>query len=176
MGIGGFGSLEEVDEASNVGGDVGLGVLHGVADASLSGEVEDVGEGDNVEELLKQGGVVKVTFHDENLVFPEHCLTGAFQGGIVVAVEVVEPENAVAAFFEGKGAVAADEASGAGDEDGEAVGAARGGGVADLLLPGGEGGGGGEEVGVGVEVAVGGEVWGEGRVVEGEEEDEDECD
>jgi len=176
LGVGGFGSLEKVDEASDVGGDVGLGVLHGVADAGLCGQVEDVGEGDEVEELLEQGGVVEVTFHDEHLVFPEHCLPGAFKGRVVVVVEVVKPQDTVAALLQGQGAVAAHEARSPSDKDGEAVGAAGGGGVADLLLPGAEGGGGEEVVGVGVEVAVGGVGGGEGRVVEGEEEDEDECD
>ncbi|KAL0920945.1 hypothetical protein M5K25_007964 [Dendrobium thyrsiflorum] len=47
--------------------------------------------------------------------------------GVVVGVEVVEADDAVAAFFEGEGAVAADETCGASDKDGEAGGAARGG-------------------------------------------------
>jgi len=172
LGVGGFGDFEKVDEACNVGGDVGLGVLHGVADAGLGGEVEDVGEGDDVEELLEQGLVVEVPFDDEYLVLPQHCLAGSLEGGVVVGVEVVQTQNPVPPPFQGERAVAPDEARRPRDEDGEAVGAARSGGVADLLLPGAECGG--EEVGVGVEVAVGGV--GEGRVVEGEEEYEDECD
>lgn len=172
LGVGGFGNFEKVDEACNVGGDVGLGVLHGVADAGLGGEVEDVGEGDDVEELPEQGRVVEVPFHDEHLVLGQHCLAGALQRGVVVGVEVVQTQHPVPPSFEGEGAVAADEARSPGDEDGEAVGAARGGGVAHLLLPGAECGG--EEVGVGVEMAVGGV--GEGGVVEGEEEYEDQGD
>lgn len=66
----------------------------------------------------------------------------------------------------------ANEAAGPSDEDGKPVGAARSGGVADLFLPGGAGTveGGGEEVLVGEDV-VG--VIGKRRVIEGEEEDED---
>lgn len=172
LGVGGFGNFQKVDEACNVGGDVGLGVLHRVAHAGLGGEVEDVGEGDDVEELLEQGRVVEIPFDDEDLVLGQHCLASALEGGVVVCVEVVETQHTVSPSFEGERAVAADEASRPRDEDGEAVGAARSGGVAELLLPGAECGG--EKVRVGVEMAVGGV--GEGRVVEGEEENEDECD
>ena len=82
-------------------------------------------------------------------------MAGALQRRVVVGVEVVEAEDAVAALLEGEGAVAPDEAGGAGDEHRHAVGAARGGGVAHLLLPGGAATeGGGEEVGAGVDVVL----------------------
>ena len=45
---------------------VGTGVLHGVADAGLGGEVHDVGEGDDVEELAEERGVVDVAVDDED--------------------------------------------------------------------------------------------------------------
>lgn len=103
----------------------------------------------------------------------------ALQRRVVVGVEVIEAEDAVASFLQREGAVSSDEARGAGDQHRHAVGAAWGGGVADLFLPGGAAAeGGGEEVGAGVEAvvvvggaSVGGDEW---RVVEGEEENEEE--
>jgi len=66
--VGRFAGLEKRDEAGDVAVDVGLGILHGVADAGLGGEVHDVGEGDDVEELGEELGVVDVAFDDEDLV------------------------------------------------------------------------------------------------------------
>lgn len=133
-----------------------------------------MGEGDDVEELAEELGIVEISFDDVYLVLGEELLPRAFEGRVVVGVEVVKAEDAIAALLEGEGAVRADETGGAGDEDGEAVGAAGGGGFADLLLPGGAAAveGGREEAVGGVEVVgVGGGGGGEGRVVKGEEED-----
>ena len=47
--------------------------------------------------------------------FGEERLASALERRVVVGVEVVEAEDAVAALFESEGAVAADEAGGAGD-------------------------------------------------------------
>jgi len=49
---------------------------------------------------------------------------GAFAGGVVVVVEVVQPDDGIAPGQQRLGHVAADEAGGAGDEDGFAQGAA----------------------------------------------------
>lgn len=126
--------------------------------------MEDVGEGDEGEEVGEEFGIVDVAVDDEDGVFEEEGLPGPFEGGGVVGVEVVEAQDAVAAAFEGEGAVGADKSAGAGDEDGEAGGAAGGGGLSDLFLPGG-GEGGGEELAVVVGLGGGGE---------GEEEEEEE--
>ncbi|CAL9761540.1 unnamed protein product, partial [Musa acuminata subsp. burmannicoides] len=61
-------------------------------------------------------------------------LAGLLQRRIVVAVEVVEPDDAIAALAEGEGNVRPDEACGASDEHGDGAGAARGGGGPDLFL------------------------------------------
>ncbi|PON55616.1 LOW QUALITY PROTEIN: hypothetical protein PanWU01x14_186840 [Parasponia andersonii] len=180
--VGGLGHLQEADEAGDVGSHVRLGVLHCIPDARLGRQVEHVREGDDVEELGEERRVVQVPVDDEDLVPGQEGLAGPLQRGVVVVIEVVEAEHAVAPLFQGEGAVRPDEAGGAGHQDGHSAGAARGGRVADLLLPGGAADpaaveGGGEEVVAGVEaagVAVG--VVGEGWVVEGEEEDEDEGD
>ena len=99
--------------------------------------MHDVGEGDDLEELLQESGVVDVAFDDEHAGPVEERLAGALQGRVIVIVEVVEAEDAVAAALEGRGDVRADEAGGAGDEDGDAVAGADAGGGADPLLPGG---------------------------------------
>ncbi|CAA6671032.1 unnamed protein product [Spirodela intermedia] len=133
--IGGFAGLQEGDQSGDVAVDVGGRVLNGVADAGLSGEVHDVGEGDDVEELCEQASVVDVALHDEDAVVGEAGLAGLLQGGVVVGVEVVEAHYAIAALLEVDGDVGADEAGGAGDQHGDPAGAIDLGGGADLLLP-----------------------------------------
>ena len=145
--------------------DVGLRVLHGVADAGLGGEVHDVGEGDDVEELAEEGGIVEVGVDDEDAGAVEEALAGALEGGVVVAVEVVDAEDAVAAALEGEGDVGANEAGGAGDEDGEAGGGGAAGGLGHALLP----------VGTAPGVAEGAAGRGGGRRRRQNEEEEDEC-
>lgn len=93
------GDFEKRNEAGDVGGDVGLRVAHGVANAGLGGEMEDVSEWSEVEEGFEERGVVDVAVDDEDGVFGEERLAGAFERWVVVRVEVVETENAVAAFF-----------------------------------------------------------------------------
>lgn len=167
-------NLEEVNEPSDVAVDVGARVLHSVPDTGLSGEVHDVGERDDLEELLEEGGVVDVALDDEDAAALEEGLAGSLEGRVVVVVEVVEAEDAVAAAFQGGGDVSADETGGAGDEDGDAAGGAGAdvGGGSDAFLPGGAAPGGG-----GAEGAAGGVGGGEGGGGGGGavEEDEDEA-
>ena len=108
--------LEEGDEAGDVGADVRRGVLHGVADAGLRGEVEDVGEGDDVEQLGEEAAVVDVAVDDEHAVRAQEGAPRHLQRRVVVGVVVVDADDAVAALAEGEGAVRADEPGGAGDQ------------------------------------------------------------
>ena len=80
-----------------------MGVLHGLADAGLGGEVHGMGEGDDIEELAEESGVVEVGVDDEDVGTVKEALAGALEGGVVVAVEVVEAEDVVAAMLEGEG-------------------------------------------------------------------------
>ncbi|QHO50409.1 uncharacterized protein DS421_1g22270 [Arachis hypogaea] len=133
-------------------------VHHGVPDAGLGGEVHDVAESDDIEELGEELGVVDVTFDDEDAMCFEEGLACAFQGRVVIVVEVVEANDAVAAALEGYGDVRAYEAGGAGDEDGEAAVALDLGGGAELLLPVDAAPGGGEVAAAGVDEALEAEV------------------
>ena len=109
--------LEYGEVAGEVGALVGRRVLERVADAGLGGEV------DHAVRLRRARG------HDGGVgdVAGGHLDAGlarkpggprALQGRVVVAVEVVQPEHAVAPGGERQADVVADEARGAGDEDG----------------------------------------------------------
>lgn len=117
--------LEDVDEAGQVAVDVRGRVLHGVSDAGLSRQVHDVAELDQRKEPLEQPGVVDVGLDDEDPGFLQPVLAGPLQRRVVVLVEVVEADDAVAALLQRQRDVRADEAGRAGDEDGEAVVVAR---------------------------------------------------
>lgn len=179
--IGSFGYLEKIDEPGNVGRHIGLRVLHGVPYTSLRRQVEYVGEWYDVEELRQHRPVVEVGLNDENLVLLQHGLPCPLQRRVVVGVEIVESQHAVAPLLERERAVGPDEPGGTGDEHRHSVGPLGGRGVSDLLLPRGTADspaveGGGEEVRVVEVVGPAGVVRRERRVVEGEEEDEDEGD
>ena len=60
-----------------------------------------MGEGDDIEELAEESGVVEVGVDDEDVGTVKEALAGALEGGVVVAVEVVEAEDVVAAMLEG---------------------------------------------------------------------------
>lgn len=93
-----------------------------------------MGDGHNVEEPGEQAGVVDIPLHHEYAMGGQQRLAGLLRRRIIVAVEVVEPDDAIAALAEGEGNVRPDEACGASDEHGDGAGAARGGGGPDLFL------------------------------------------
>jgi len=127
--------------------------------------VHDVREGYDVEELAEKHGVVEVAVDDEYAGAVEEALARALEVGVVVAVEVVEAEDAITPALEGEGDVRTDKAGGAGDEDGEAGGGGAARGFGDALLP----------VGAAPGVAKGAAGGGGGRRRREDEEEEDEC-
>ncbi|CAA7396200.1 unnamed protein product [Spirodela intermedia] len=177
------GGLQQRHEAGDVGLDVGLRVAHGVAHAGLRGEVQDVREGDDVEELGEEGSIVDVALHHEDTALGEQHLAAPLQRGVVVGVEVIEPQHAVAALLQGQRAVGAHEARGAGDQHRHPPRPVRRRGLPHLALPRGapHGGAAPGVEGRGQEAPMGG-VGDAGRgvgggqrgIVDGEEEDEDE--
>jgi hypothetical protein len=117
--VGVLAGLEEGDEAGDVGVDVRRRVLHGVAHAGLRREVEHVGEGHDVEELGQEAAVVDVALHDEHAVAAQQRAARLLERGVVVGVEAVDADDAVAALAERQRAVRAHEARGARDEHGQ---------------------------------------------------------
>jgi hypothetical protein len=117
--VGVLAGLEEGHEAGDVGVHVRRRVLHGVAHAGLRREVEHVGEGHHVEELGQEAAVVDVALHHEHAVGAQQRAPGLLQRGVVVGVEVVEAQDAVAALAQRQRAVRAHEAGGARDEHGQ---------------------------------------------------------
>lgn len=154
LGIGRFADLEKRDEAGDVAVDVRVGVLHGVPDAGLSRQMHHVRKCHGVEELVEETIVVYVAFHDEDAVALEQRAAGLFQRRVVVAVEVVDPDDAVSALLERQRDVGPNETGGAGDQYGHAAGSVDLGGVADLLLPLDAAPGGGEVPATGVDEAL----------------------
>lgn len=57
-------------------------------------------EVDGVEEALEELFVVYIGFDDENPNFLEEALAFSFEAWIVVVIEVIEADDAVAAAFE----------------------------------------------------------------------------
>ena len=167
LGVSRFTDLEEIDEASDVAVNVGAGVFHGVPDAGLSGQMHNVGERDHLEELLEERRVVDVSFHHEHPAPLQEGLPRSLERRIVVIVEVVQPQNAVPASFQGRRDMGAHEPGGSGDENRDAAAGADMGGGSDTLLPS------GASPGVGAKGAARWIGKGGGRSVE---EDEDEAD
>uniref|UniRef100_A0A804QEG5 Uncharacterized protein n=1 Tax=Zea mays TaxID=4577 RepID=A0A804QEG5_MAIZE len=178
--------LQDADEPGHVGRHVRLRRLHGVPHPGLRGQVQHVRERRHVEEPLQQRGVVDVGVEHQDAAAGQQRLARALQRRVVVGVEVVEAQDAVAAGPQRERAVRAHEARGAGDQHGDAPVPARPGAPPHLLLPRGAPvrrrgheqaavRGGGARAVVGAAAAAGGEVEGareEGRVVQREEEDE----
>ncbi len=135
--------LEDRQVAQKVGPLVSEGVVDGVAHPGLGGEVDDAfgpagphqgGEG------LGLGDVQPV--HDETGPALQGGGAGELQSRVVVVVEVVDAHDALAAIQQPFGHGPADEAGGAGDEDGvgftheRAPGRGRAGSVLVVALPG----------------------------------------
>ncbi|BAS81319.1 Os02g0791450, partial [Oryza sativa Japonica Group] len=162
--VGVLACLEEGDEAGDVGVHVGRRVLHGVAHARLRREVEHVREGHDVEELGEEAAVVDVALDDEHPVRGEQRPARLLERGVVVGVEVVDADDAVAALAEREGAVRADEPGGARHEHRHPRARRRPGrpprrgGRADLALPVQPAPGGGEVLGRGVDEGLEAEV------------------
>ena len=65
----------------------------------------------------------------------EERFPGFFQRRVVIGIEIVETDNAVAAFFQGEGDMGTDETGGAGDKDRKGRRRMRKGGVTELFFP-----------------------------------------
>ena len=112
-------ALQNAEEADDVGIDIGLGRFQAVADARLGGEVDHPARPRGGE----QGGdAVAVSQVQRMMVIGGVGLklgqARLLQRRIVIGVEVVQADDALAPLQQTPGGVKADEAGGAGDQDG----------------------------------------------------------
>lgn len=94
-----------------------------------------MGERHDIEELLKKRRVIDVALDDEHAGALQKLLAGALEVGVVVVVEIVEPENAVTATLERDGDMGPDETGSTGHKDSEAAIRSFPGRAADPALP-----------------------------------------
>lgn len=96
--------LEHVEEADEVALQVGARVLDGVANARLGGEVHNDVEAVLCEQALDEGGIAQVAAHEGEAAvcvgFGQHAQARVLDAGVVVAVEVVEPDDGVIGFLD----------------------------------------------------------------------------
>ncbi|KAK7256837.1 hypothetical protein RIF29_30365 [Crotalaria pallida] len=88
---------------------------------------------DNDKEPESKRAVVQIALDDEHAGAVEELLAGVLEVGIVVVVEVIEADDAVAAALQGVGDMRANEAGSVGDEDGAVGGGGAAGGFGDAL-------------------------------------------
>ena len=111
-------ALEHVGGADHVALDVGERVLDRVAHARLRGEVDHALELLAGEQLGHARAVREVELDEaEPRQLLQQLEPRELEAHVVVVVEVVEPDDLVAALEELAGRVVADEAGGAGDEE-----------------------------------------------------------
>jgi len=111
-------ALQNVHEADEVGVDVGVRILEGIADTGLGGEMDDALGFLGGEEVFDRGSIGEVEAVEAEVgVTGEAGEAGFLEADVVVVVEVVETDDLIAAGEEFFGRVVADEAGGAGDED-----------------------------------------------------------
>ena len=100
-----------------------MGVLDGVADAGLGGQVDDAGEGVGVEQALNADPVGQVELVElEAVMIPQDVEAGMLQRHVVVVVEIVETKDDSAVVEQTLGQVEADEAGCTRYQDWEVVG------------------------------------------------------
>lgn len=107
--------FEERDESLQVGIDVVVGMGQGMAHSWLGGQVGDMGDRMVLEELFEERAVAHVAREDLDVFSAEKFAARFFEPRIVIAVEMVDPEDKVASRMQKTGEVESDEASGAGD-------------------------------------------------------------
>ncbi len=113
--------LEDVEEAGDVRADVLVRIDQRVAHAGLRSEVHDAIELLGSEELIDIRAVGDVELVERESRKLELLQPRQLEVDVVVVVQVVQPDDGVAALEQAPRDVHADEAGGAGDEDLHAV-------------------------------------------------------
>lgn len=96
--------LEDVEEADEVALEVCAGILDGVADTGLGGEVYHNVEAILREQALDEGGIAQVATHEGEAAvgvgLGQHAQARVLDAGVVIAVKVVEAEDCVIGLLE----------------------------------------------------------------------------
>ena len=97
------GELADNDLSLQVGAHVGEGILERMAHAGLRGHVDDgVDAVFPAREFINDGFIGDVAFQEGEIpVHPETLKPCVFEFGVVVCVEVIDAEDALAAFKQG---------------------------------------------------------------------------
>lgn len=96
--------LEDVEEADEVALEVCAGILDGVADTGLGGEVYHNVEAVLREQALDEDGIAQVATHEGEAAvgvgLGQHAQARVLDAGVVIAVKVVEAEDCVVGLLE----------------------------------------------------------------------------
>ena len=109
--------FQQVQVPRDIGPDIGARVFQRVAHAGLGGEMQDAVHAFERQPVhrLVVGDVGAQEGEAGQAVQARQ--TGALQHPVVIAVEIVDPDDRLAAGEQGRGGMHADEAGDAGDED-----------------------------------------------------------
>ena len=111
-------AFEDREEAAEVAVDVGPGIDERVANSSLSGEVDDAIEAFAGEERCHCRAVGEVESLEAKVPLPGELLQAILlEADVVVVVEVVDADDAVATAQQAERGVHADEAGSAGNQN-----------------------------------------------------------
>ena len=115
------GELEQVEMADQVGPDIGVRIVERVADARLRGEMDDAVEFERRSSAPLSAASSAKSTSSKREASPCRAQSRRpvpLQRGRVIIVEIVDADDAVAAAEQARGDMIADEAGGAGDEQG----------------------------------------------------------
>src|SRR5262249_45118657 len=105
-------------KACQIGIDIRKRIDQRIPNASLAGEVNNIGKAAILKQTRNAGAVGEVQFHEtESREFGETCASRLFERWIVIGIQIVEPDNLVAVAQKALRDVKANKASRACDKD-----------------------------------------------------------
>ena len=111
-------TLEDVHRADDIAVYVGVRVLDRVAHAGLGGQVDDLVETLVGEQLVNSRLICQVDSpHVERVIPREDVRPRLFEADVVIIIEIIEPDDRIAAIEQTLRRVKADETGSPGDED-----------------------------------------------------------
>ena len=112
-------AFQHVEEAGEIGIEIGVGILQRVAHAGLGGEMHHRPEAAAGEELFGGGAIGQIeAMKGEAVELPESRQPSLLERRIVIGIEAVDPDDRPARCEQALRETEADEACGAGDENG----------------------------------------------------------